>query len=93
MSRSGMLTTTSSRRKGSISFTIDPRRSVTDKVHRFTACVWIGGKSRRGYSSTSCMNGSNPRRALAAALRSLAKSKLGSRRKGAFKGMRRKGRR
>ena len=91
MARAGTLHYTSRRRKGSIRFMIAPHRHSIRKTDRFMACVWIGGKSRRGSSSTSCMYGSNPRRALARALQSLAKSKLGARKKGAFRSF--KGRR
>lgn len=95
MSRRGELKTTHAPRVGAISFEIRGRHGygpgLIPKSQRFEACVWIGSKNaaaRRSNNSLSCMRGSNPRRALAAALRSLAKSKLGARRKGAFKGRR-----
>jgi len=93
MSRSGALKKISQRiHSGSIKFEIAavrvPSYAKQRKGQRFQACVKIGGRGRRAHSSWSCMLGSNPRTALAAALRSLAKSKIGSRRKGAFKGSR-----
>lgn len=63
----------------------DPGKNKVGATIGVMACVTMGGKGKRAYSSVVCENGPNPRKALSKALHRFA-TNIGNR-KGALAGL------